>query len=219
MIDRIIFDNVNLHSFEGAPPAGAPSKIWNSIVEFKKGNSYLIEASSGRGKSSFCSFIYGLRNDYSGRILFAKETGGVVDVKSFDSVVVRRCSLAVMFQDMKLFPELTAVDNVMLKNQLTTYTTENDVRAMLVRLGLEKHLERPCAKMSIGQQQRVAFVRALCQPADFIILDEPISHLDEENANIVAQMLRERQQKDSIGIIVTSIGYRLPYDYDAVLSL
>ena len=90
---------------------------------------------------------------------------------------------------------------------------------MLIRLGLEKHLSRPCALLSVGQQQRVAFVRAMCQPADFIILDEPVSHLDEENAKIMAQMLCERQKKDSVGVIVTSIGYRLPYRFDSELYL
>jgi ABC-type lipoprotein export system ATPase subunit len=124
-----------------------------------------------------------------------------------------------MFQDYRLFPELTAVENVMLKSQLTGYCSESEVRAMLTRLGLAGHIDRPCATLSLGQQQRVAFVRALAQPCDFILLDEPISHLDEQNALEMANMLRERQQRDGIGVIVTSIGYRLPYDYDIVLNL
>ena len=73
--------------------------------------------------------------------------------------------------------------------------------------------------MSLGQQQRVAFVRALCQPTDFILLDEPVSHLDNDNAVVMAQMLRERVQRDGLGLIVTSIGYRLPYEYDRILQL
>ena len=124
-----------------------------------------------------------------------------------------------MFQDCRLFPELTAVENVMLKSQLTGFVGEEEVRAMLARLGLSAHIDKPCATLSLGQQQRVAFVRALAQPCDFILLDEPISHLDDLNATIVAQMLRERQQKDGIGIIVTSVGYRLPYEYDKVLKM
>lgn len=219
MIERIIFNNVNLHSFEGAPPAGAPSKVWNSVVEFKKGSSSLIEAGSGRGKSSFCAFVYGLRSDYSGSISFETTTGELLDARSCDMLPIRQRSIAIMFQDLKLFPELSAVDNIMLKNRLTSYTTEQNIKDMLIRLGLEKHLSRPCALLSVGQQQRVAFVRAMCQPADFIILDEPVSHLDEENAKIMAQMLCERQKKDSVGVIVTSIGYRLPYGFDSELYL
>ena len=107
----------------------------------------------------------------------------------------------------------------MLKSQLTGFIAENEVCEMLIRLGLSKHLERPCAMLSLGQQQRVAFVRALAQPCDFILLDEPVSHIDEPNANEMSRLLYERQQRDAIGVIVTSIGYRLPYDYDMVLNL
>ncbi len=219
MMDSIILDNLNLKAFAGAPPCGAPSEVFCSKVEFRKGLSYLVEAGSGRGKSSFCAFLCGLRNDYTGTISFGTRTfeSGAGEPSFF--VSVRRESIAVMFQDYKLFPELTAVENVMLKSQLTGYYTEHEVRGMLERLGLAGHTDRPCAKLSLGQQQRVAFVRALAQPCDFILLDEPISHLDEDNALEMAAMLRERQQKDNIGVIVTSIGYRLPYEYDVVLKL
>ena len=107
----------------------------------------------------------------------------------------------------------------MLKSGLTGYADESAVRQMLVRLGLEQHLDCACATLSLGQQQRVAFVRALVQPCDFILLDEPVSHIDEACAREMAQMLRERQQRDNVGIIVTSIGYRLPYGYDRIMNL
>jgi putative ABC transport system ATP-binding protein len=124
-----------------------------------------------------------------------------------------------MFQDHRLFPELTAVENVMLKSLLTNFYTEEQVRQMLIKLGLQNRLDTPCARLSLGQQQRVAFVRTLAQPADFFLLDEPISHLDMANAEIMSAMLKERQQKDGAGVIVTSIGNRLPYEYDNIIKL
>ena len=219
MIDCIVLNDLNLKAFAGASPSGAPSEVFGSKVDFRKGTSYLIEAGSGRGKSSFCAFLCGLRNDYNGTITYGEKTfeGGSENKRFF--VGMRKCSIAVMFQDYKLFPELTAVENVMLKSQLTGFFSKGEVRDMLTRLGLSAHMDRPCATLSLGQQQRVAFVRALAQPFDFILLDEPISHLDEENAMEMARMLRERQQRDNIGIIVTSIGYRLPYEYDVVMNL
>ena len=90
---------------------------------------------------------------------------------------------------------------------------------MLSQLGLEKKLNVPCGKLSFGQQQRVAFVRLLCQPADFLLLDEPVSHLDLGNAGIMADMLRNYQAKSQAGIIITSIGHRMPYPYDQLLKL
>lgn len=219
MLDSIILDNLNLKASAGAPDEGAPSEVFSRQLTFHKGDSYLIEAGSGRGKSSLFSFLSGLRSDYSGKISFRTADGKNILPSDRTFVEMRRRSLAIMFQDCRLFPELTAVENVMLKSQLTGFMTESEVREILIRLGLSKHLDRPCAMLSLGQQQRVAFVRALAQPCDFILLDEPVSHLDETNAMEMAQMLRERQLRDAIGVIVTSVGYRLPYDYDMVLNL
>lgn len=219
MIDRIVLDNVNLKAFADSPLSGGPSMLWNTRVEFRKGKAYLVEAASGRGKSSLCSFLCGLRNDYTGRLSFfdGEHEYSAWDARGF--VALRQRGIAMMFQEHRLFPELSAVDNVMLKSCLTGFADESEVRGMLVRAGLETLLDTPCGRMSLGQQQRVAFVRTLCQPADFLLLDEPVSHLDEDNARVLAQMLLERAQRDGTGVIVTSIGYRLPYEYDHILRL
>ena len=219
MIERITFNNVNLEAFADVPKQGASAEVWGGVVEFVKGKSYLVEAASGRGKSSFCSFLYGMRNDYTGQITVLDSVRGELSLQKCDAVSLRRNSLSMMFQELRLFPELSSVDNVLLNNQLTGYTDEEEIRSMLTRLGLGDKLDAPCGRMSFGQQQRVAFVRALCQPFDFILLDEPVSHLDEDNAAVMADMLRDRQQKDGAGVIVTSIGYRLPYEYDFVYNL
>ena len=219
MIERIKFNNVSLNAFVDVPGSGASAGVWGRDVEFVKGKSYLIEATSGSGKSSFCSFLCGLRNDYTGTITLVDDNGVEKPLQKCDAVSLRSGSLSVMFQELRLFPELSAMDNVMLKNRLTGYATVDVVKEMLARVGLGNYLDTPCGRMSFGQQQRVAFVRALCQPFDFILLDEPVSHLDQDNAAVMSAMLRERQQSDGTGVIVTSIGYRLPYGYDSVYSL
>lgn len=193
--------------------------VWRKELTFTRGESYLIEATSGRGKSSFCSFLYGLRSDYAGSIEYLDNKGLVLPKTEESYCEIRRTMLAMMFQEHRIFPELTAVENVMLKNQLTDYFTEKEIRERLTELGLEERLDRPCGRLSYGQQQRVAFVRLLAQPADFVILDEPVSHLDAANAAIMGNMLRERQRADGFGVIVTSIGQRLPFEYDKFLKL
>lgn len=219
MIEKINLRGVLPEVFVGAPMEGAPSEVWQCDVSFERGKSYLIEAASGRGKSSFCSFVYAIRKDYRGAIVYEDAEGNQIDAKKCNVNELRRRDFAMMFQELRLFPELTAVENIMLKNQLTNFTTEEEIRNMLTRLQLSDRMDRPCSTLSLGQQQRVAFVRALCQPASFILLDEPISHLDAENATIMAQMLNERRRKDNAALIVTSIGYRLPYEYDKVYVL
>lgn len=215
MIQTITLNNLLPQVFVDSLPEGDPSEVWmQPELVLHRGESVLIEAASGRGKTSLCAFLSGLRQDYKGMIMVDGKP-----LSSLPSTLLRREVMALLFQELHLFPELTAVENVMLKSQLTDHSSESDVRRMLSRLGLSNRLDTPCRILSIGQQQRVAFVRMLCQPADFLLLDEPVSHLDEENGSIMSEMLQERQAQTGVGILVTSIGRRLPYQYDRILKL
>lgn len=219
MIETILLKNVIPNVFVGSPPEGGPSDVWGQQLMLCRGKSYLIEAASGRGKSSLCAFLYALRFDYQGSIELADANGKRIELRERTICEMRKTSLALMFQEHRLFPELTAVENVMLKNMLTNIYTEHEIRQMLSRTGLQDRLDTPCARLSLGQQQRVAFVRLLAQPADFLLLDEPISHLDEDNSRIMSEMLKEKQEREGAGVIVTSIGNRMPYDYDEIIKL
>lgn len=193
------------------------SDVWHRQVAFQRGKTYLVEAVSGTGKSSLCSFIYGYRKDYQGIICFDGE-----NVKNFSVgrwVEIRKRSLRMLFQELRLFPELTAWENVQLKNSLTGYCKRKQIEDWFSCLGISDKWDQQIGKMSFGQQQRVAFVRALCQPFDFIFLDEPVSHLDDGNGKIMADILHEEAEKQGAGIIVTSIGKHIPLNYDRVLSL
>lgn len=194
-----------------------PSHVWSCTLDLDRGCSYLIEAESGAGKSSLCSFLYGHRGDYLGTIAIDDE-----DVRHYSPTrwdALRRSSLAIVWQDLKLFPSLSALDNILLKNRLTQHKSLDEIHALCDTLGLGEHLHRPVGHMSLGQQQRVALVRALCQPFDFIILDEPISHLDASNAEVVAEVVATEASRQSAGIIVTSVGLHLPLPYHHTLTL
>jgi ABC-type phosphate/phosphonate transport system ATPase subunit len=73
--------------------------------------------------------------------------------------------------------------------------------------------------MSYGQQQRVALMRALAQPFDFLLADEPISHLDDANAQAMGQLMLRETRAQGAGLIVTSIGKHLDLPYDNHLVL
>ena len=75
------------------------------------------------------------------------------------------------------------------------------------------------SEMSFGQQQRVALMRALVQPYDFIVLDEPISHLDDDNARVMGQIVMEEARKQGAGVVMTSIGKHIDLDYEKTYRL
>lgn len=193
------------------------SDVWHKDLSFRKGETYLIEAASGTGKSSLCSYIYGYRNDYQGIISFDDTNIKAYSVKQW--VDVRKHSLSMLFQDLRLFTELTALENVRLKNNLTAYKSKKEILALFDTLGLSDKLHVKAGKLSFGQQQRVAFIRALCQPFDFLFLDEPVSHLDDANSRIMGRLAAEEAARRGAGIIVTSIGKQLDMPYGSVLQL
>lgn len=203
--------------FNGQVPSDPVSEVWGTDLLLERGKSYLIKAASGRGKSSLCSYVYGLRNDYQGVISF--DDRSISEIRASEWNQIRQNHLGVLFQDLRLFGDLNAVENIMIKAGLTSFCDEKKVVEMLCELGLSDRLDRPVRLLSFGQQQRVAFVRMMCQKADFWLLDEPVSHLDLGNASVMVQILKDEIRRTGTGLIVTTIGHDLPYDYDKILML
>lgn len=165
------------------------SDVWLSEVCFERGSSYLIEAGSGMGKSTFCSYLLGYRHDYSGQLCFDDQDVREMTVAQW--VDIRQQHLSMLFQEMRLFPELTAWENVEIKNRLTGLFDRPTIEEWFERLDIGDKLQVKAGILSQGQQQRVAFIRALVQPCDFLIVDEPISHLDDRNAQLMADLVEE----------------------------
>ncbi len=214
-MDKIFLNNTLPDIF--ASDNTISSLVWKQNICFERGHYYLIEANSGTGKSSLCSYLYGYRDDYSGDILFDNSNVRKQKTSFWDEI--RTHHLSLLFQELCLFPELTAFENVLLKNNLTHYKAESEIKTMFDELQIAEKKDSLIGKMSWGQQQRVALIRSLCQPFDFIILDEPISHLDDKNARIMTDLLLKEAKSQDAGIIVTSIGKHLPLDYSKTLSL
>lgn len=214
-MDRINLQNTLPEVFAGKDYID--SDVWHKEVELERGHFYLIEASSGTGKSSLCSYIYGYRNDYQGIICFDDNNIRHLSVK--DWVELRKRSLSILFQDLRLFTELTALENVQLKNSLTGFKKKKDIKDLFYELGIGDKMNVPVGKLSFGQQQRVALIRALCQPFDFLFMDEPISHLDEVNAKNMARIITEEAMRQEAGVVVTSIGKHLDLDYTKKMML
>ena len=196
---------------------GIHSEVWLQDIKLQRGKRYLVSAESGTGKSSMCSYIYGYRQDYSGSIAFDSQ-----DIRSMTVAQwcdVRQRHIAYLPQDMRLFDELTAMENVELKNRLTGFKGRDEILKLFEAMGIPDKVDSLASKLSIGQQQRVAIIRTLCQPCDFILLDEPVSHLDEENNRTVAEIIVKEAERQGAGIIATSVGNHLRMEVDQVFNL
>lgn len=214
-MEKIQFNNVVPHVF--ATRDNSDSEIWASNVSFNKGQLYLVEAASGRGKSTFCSYVLGYRNDYTGQIMFDSDDTRNFSVSRWTDI--RKLHISHLFQELRLFPELTALENVEIKNRLTGFVDTTRIMEWFERLGIADKPRALVGEMSYGQQQRVALMRALCQPFDFILLDEPISHLDDVNARIMGEIVMEEASRQGAGVIMTSIGKHIDLKYDKIVRL
>ncbi len=179
------------------------SGIWNNQVVINKGEQIHIVATSGRGKTSFMHFLYGLRNEYTGNIMLdAKKTQ---TMNALELAETRRSVYSIIFQDLRLFTANTVFENINIKRLLNPYHGEERIREMASRLGIQNKLDKPVSTCSYGEQQRVAIIRALQQPFHFLLMDEPFSNLDEANRKIAMELITEEVIKRKAGIILADL--------------
>lgn len=191
--------------------------IWGSTFQLQQGQKVVLNASSGKGKTTFTHTLAGIRNDYSGNLRYDGQS--VRSISPEDWALYRREKISFVFQDLQLFPELTVKENLLLKNGLTATFSEEELKDFLTILGIPEKWEAPCKLLSMGQQQRVAIIRALAQPFQWMILDEPFSHLDKVNTELCLEIITKRCDELGAGFILTTLGDYHDFNYDKELKL
>jgi putative ABC transport system ATP-binding protein len=194
------------------------SEVWEAeSLLLEQGKFYVVEAPSGKGKTSLLSVIYGIRTDFRGGVYLDDRPLGSFSLKEWSQI--RKKRLSFIFQGLELFDDLTALDNIFLKNRITGYHSIDRIMEMAGKLGIEPFLNRKAGILSFGQQQRVAIIRALCQPFDFLLADECFSHMDRENSLTAFHLIREECEMRDAGLILTSLSETNLPDTDTRLIL
>ncbi len=193
------------------------SKIWNNNISFSKGERIQIIAPSGSGKTSLVHFLYGMRRDYSGDILLNKKN--IRNFSAEDFSEIRSKNISIIFQDLRLFPEHNVLENIEIKRKLHPFHPESQVAEMAAKLGIANKLNKYARTCSFGEQQRIAIIRALQQPFDFLLMDEPFSHLDENNRKIATALIEEEALKRNAGIILADLKRVEYFNADNILHL
>lgn len=193
------------------------SSVWGQQLIFEKGKHYQITAPSGSGKTSLVHFLYCLRKDYSGTI----QIGNIIASNADDEVIssLRINNLSIVFQDLRLFPQNTLKENLTVKKALGTFAPSADAGDMMRRLGIFSKMEQRAIQCSYGEQQRAAIVRALLQPFDFLILDEPFSHLDNKNRERAAALISEEVAKRNASVIMIDLHSSPFFNSDKIITL
>jgi putative ABC transport system ATP-binding protein len=181
-----------------------PEAIWNHDIKFVTGQTYQIIAPSGRGKSTLIGLLAGLRGDYSGQIHINNRN--TQQFTTHDWANWRATGASFVFQDLRLFPNLTALQNIQLAQNISQpIATINAIEQWANQLQIKHKLMQPCGELSFGQQQRIAILRALAKPFQWLMLDEPFSHLDPNNTQLAWQLILEIAQQRKAGVIITSL--------------
>ncbi len=194
------------------------SGIWNTTVTFLPGEWIKIVAPSGTGKTTLMNIIYKARHDYEGLVKW--DNRDVKEISGDELAKWRQQKVSVIFQDLRLFQNLTARENIELNRVMQKpYCETGMVDEMSAFLGITHILNQRAGVCSYGEQQRIAIIRALVQPFEWLIMDEPFSHLDIANTKKAASLIANECKKRNAGFILTDLDEDSLFPYTKSLSL
>lgn len=156
-------------------------------LTFESGKSYMLLGASGCGKSTLLNMIAGILSPESGEILIGGEDMTKKSQKEKDRFRIRK--IGYIFQDFKLIPEMTVLDNINILRLEGVDTRGTD--ETLRRLGILEKKNKRVKHLSGGEKQRVAIARAIVKSPEIILADEPTGNLNFEIGEAVIKELLE----------------------------
>ncbi|MCB0169577.1 MAG: ABC transporter ATP-binding protein [Anaerolineae bacterium] len=182
---RVILDKVNL--------------------SFDPGEFILLLGQSGSGKSTLLNLISGIDAPDSGDI-FVNGTA-INRLSEHQRTLFRREHIGFIFQFFNLIPTLTVTENITLPMQLNggvNAAKDKEVKAMIERVGLSHRQDAFPDRLSGGEQQRVAILRAVLHNPTVLLADEPTGNLDEETGQTIIELLLELTRQANKTLIMAS---------------
>ena len=172
-------------------------------VNIDVGEVVVVVGPSGSGKSTFLRCINVLETINGGDIL----VGGHSVKGTRAQVRAIRCETGMVFQQFNLFPQMTALENVMFGPVHTRGQSRAEARQiaqeLLAKVGLAERMDYYPAELSGGQQQRVAIARALAIKPKMMLFDEPTSALDPELRHEVLKVMLDLAEEGMTMVVVT----------------
>ncbi|MBL8024789.1 MAG: ABC transporter ATP-binding protein [Fibrobacteres bacterium] len=172
-------------------------------ASFNEGTMTVIHGSSGSGKTTLLLMLGGMMQPSSGSVKFNGRD--LYSMKGRELRHFRNRHVGFIFQKFYLLPYLTVRQNITLPLHIGENVRDNTelLHSLLERFRMSHRLNHLPGELSVGEQQRVALIRALIKDPALILADEPTGNLDPENLEIVSEALQEEAGKGRIVILVT----------------
>ncbi len=182
---------------------GAKKALANITLDISKNELLFISGPSGAGKTTLLKLLYLGEEVSEGQVLIE---GINLSRISHNRIPFLRRKFGIIFQDYKLIPTKTVFNNVAIVLEATGKKRrfiEKKVKSILRTVGMEETLHSLPPSLSGGEQQRIAFARAVVGDPKIILADEPTGNLDEVSADIILELLKRFHTRGATVIIAT----------------
>jgi len=195
--------------------------LHNADIEIRSGEIVALVGPSGSGKSTLLQMAGLLDKPTAGKIFIA---GQDASNRNDDErrTALRRQFIGFVYQFHYLLPEFTALENVVIPQMIagkSRKAAEEKAKELLTRLKLDHRFTHRPARLSGGEQQRVAMARALANDPKLLLADEPTGNLDPETSEGVFDMLTELVRATGIGAMIATHNMDLAERMDRILEL
>ncbi|WP_038056102.1 cell division ATP-binding protein FtsE [Thermodesulfobacterium hydrogeniphilum] len=196
---------MNLFSFQNVNKIYPPyfKALININLEIKEGDFIILTGSTGAGKTTLLKLLYREEKPTSGEIFYKNISYSELKTRQFNQL---RQKWGIIFQDYKLFPDLSVYENIKISLILSGKKFKNMkifIYEYLERFLLAHKAQKKIKELSGGEQQKVGVIRALIRDPEVLIADEPTGNLDPDSIKEILQILKEFHNKGKTIILAT----------------
>jgi len=189
-------------------------------LDVRPGDFIGVVGASGTGKSTLLQILGGLDRPTGGTVRLRGQD--IYSLNDDERSTLRGDSVGFVFQYHHLLPEFSALENVLIPTKITgknEQASRKKALELFKSVGLEHRLDHRPGKLSGGEQQRTALVRALINDPDILLADEPTGNLDEKTAEEVFGLIKKLVKERNLASVIVTHNMALTANMDVVYEL